>query len=110
MLYGESTGSKPQTNGWYDDSGTITASATYTLGEVASVGSSGVPCEKLLFRTTLLVKGRVTGIFSYYVSNSESPTRIADFRMEGMNKIEYIANRPSSHTIVVQTLVRRDPL
>ena len=83
-LGGVSKGGAPTSFTWRRDGVVLTSSSPYTIAAPVLTSSEN-PCSEKLYRSRVTVTGKVTGVFTYTVTNADTGNDVVGtLNIEGM--------------------------
>ena len=84
-LLGVSKGGAPTSFTWRRDGVVLTSRSPYTIAAPVLTSSEN-PCSERFYRSRVTVAGKVTGNFTYTVTNADTGNDVVDtLNIEGMN-------------------------
>ena len=84
VLEGMSNGGAPTSFTWRRDDVVLTSSSPYTIAAPV-LTSSGKPCSEGVYESRVTVTGKVTGVFTYTVTNTDTGNDVVgSLDIEGM--------------------------
>ena len=83
-LHGFSKGGAPTSFTWRRDGVVLTSSSPYTIAAPVLTSSEN-PCSERFYRSRVTVTGKVTGVFTYTVTNADTGNdMVGTIDIEGM--------------------------
>ena len=83
-LHGVSRGGAPTSFTWRKDGVVLTSSSPYTIAAPVLFYSEN-PCSERFYRSRVTVTGKVTGVFTYTVTNADTGNNVVGtLNIEGM--------------------------